>query len=69
MTIDDSNSSFNSVKLRNLNLTWNRARIYIFNKVNTYFIEVEEKMSELSIIKGSCLCGAVKISTTSINSI
>ncbi|MEN9520555.1 MAG: hypothetical protein RLZZ381_3143 [Cyanobacteriota bacterium] len=24
-------------------------------------------MSELSIIKGSCLCGAVKISTTSIN--
>ena len=24
-------------------------------------------MSELSMIKGSCLCGAVKISTTSIN--
>jgi hypothetical protein len=24
-------------------------------------------MSELSVVKGSCLCGAVKISTTSIN--
>jgi hypothetical protein len=35
MTIDDSNSSFNSVKLRNLNLTWNRAKIYVFTKVNT----------------------------------